>query len=668
MQNRHSFLCLGRAVLGLALLVTASATEAQQVFAHRGVDSRVDYEALNRLGPWDDRNYQLTQDDLDLLGSNEDELRAQVPAFFRVEMRRARPDMPKNGPAQYPRSALQIYRQLYGGYLVEGKVYQHAERRDGRWRVIMKDGIAEDRVDELKFLSGEVKITSPNGAAESAIKVSPTDTDQVIAGTNGPGFLQRMWFSTDGGVSWSQSAALPLGGTCCDPTVDWSSDGSLAYTATLGNCGASGCQVWFYRSSDGGATWTDLAGTPRRVLSTGNNNDKEYIHVDQYGGSPFKDRIYATWHAGNVMKFAGSRDFGEHWSAPVSVSSGVAELGIGSDITTDKVGGVHYFWPAFVSQRILLRSSADGGGHFGALVQVASTNASFTFPLPSIESREAFVYVAADSDRSGGPFGGSVYAAWTDSTGPTSPSNPAANHGRIQVGYSRDGGATWTMTTPHETADELLVDRYHPWLSVAPDGSVHVIFYDTRNNANRQSVDIYHNVSTDGGVTWGTPQRVTARSSPNIANSFEFGDYNGLDMVMNDLIGIWTDNRDESGGTAQSIDVYGAGITTTPSYLLDPTAPGTAGALNTWTTSGGTSGATTFFLFGTTPGTIPVPGCPGLTVDIDPITILGQAVGDASGNASISLSVPASIAGSTFLFQAVELSTCKVSNLTSTTF
>ena len=47
-----------------------------------------------------------------------------------------------------------------------------------------------------------------------------------------------MWYSTNGGSTWTQSGALPQGNTCCDPTVDWSSNGQYAYTSTLGGCGA----------------------------------------------------------------------------------------------------------------------------------------------------------------------------------------------------------------------------------------------------------------------------------------------------------------------------------------------------------------------------------------------------------------------------------------------
>ena len=56
-------------------------------------------------------------------------------------------------------------------------------------------------------------------------------------------------------------------------------------------------------------------------------------------------------------------------------------------------------------------------------------------------------------------------------------------------------------------------------------------------------------------------ERPLGTLSPDIIEGFEFGDYNGMDIVMDQLIAIFTDNRQESGGSGDSIDVYAAGIT-----------------------------------------------------------------------------------------------------------
>jgi len=552
------------AIASVIILLVAGAVSAQTIVQSRGVDARVDYPSLLDYGPWDDRNYDLNQEDLALLGENELELDVQVPLFFRVELRRQFGNLLTTGPVQYPRSSLPRFLIGYGGYLIDGVLYRGAQQVGDRIVVdtslpwMLEEEFIEARI---KSLATDVRVTNPNGGAESAVAINPVDPDIVISGSNGPSSGQQMQYSTDGGESWIVAGALPLGDTCCDPTVAWSSDGSKAYAATLG---WNDARNFIYRSADGGQTWTDLdtetGADPRREVGSG--TDKEYLHVDTHPTSACLDDIYLTWHESNTMKFSRSTDAAHTWTSPLTISSGSAERGIGSDITSDKNGKVFYFWPAFSSQKILVRTSDDCGISFNPTIDVADTEAAFAFPIPSIDEREVFVYVAADVDLTDGPFGGSIYAAWSDSTASTT-GTPSANHARIQVAYSRDGGSTWNTSTPHETADANTVDRWHQWLAVGDDGTVHVVYYDTRNDPTRTSVDMYWSNSTDGAVTWSTPEKLTTQISPDIDSSspfdFQFGDYNGLDVVMDRLIAIFTDNRNEAGGVTDSVDIYAAG-------------------------------------------------------------------------------------------------------------
>jgi len=560
-------------VVFAALASMPALAGAQIIDPALGIDPRVPYASLTRFGPWDDRNYLLTAEDLELLAPNEAEISEAIPVFYRVALRRANPELQRSGPAQYPRSALPRFLILYGGYLYNGKLYRNIEKHGGHFVLVLddEDAISEgdfyERVEAPEALTTDVRVTSPNGGAESAVAINPVNKNLVIAGSNGPGGGQKMHYSTNGGATWNSAAALPLGGTCCDPTVDWSSDGSYAYAAALGG-------VWFYRSADAGQTWDDLAtinGDPRRELHIA-GADKEFMHVDRYAGSLHQDNIYVTWHEGNVMRIARSTNFGHTWSTVVHSSSSNFR-GIGSDVATDKNGAVYHFWPGFNVPNIWVSKSTDGGASFGTPTQVALTQASFIFPIPSMEVREVFVYVSADADLTDGPYGGSIYAAWTDSTAPTS-GVPANNHARIRVAYSRNGGASWTVVTPHPTADATTVDRWHQFLAVAPDGSVHVIFYDTTRDPTRTSVDVYHSVSTNGAQTFSTPTRLTAVQSPNITGSFEFGDYNGLAAVMNQVIAIFTDNRHETGGTGNSVDIYAAGKLLSGKLIVGPSSGG----------------------------------------------------------------------------------------------
>lgn len=559
------------AFVAAALLLLAGVVQAAivqpAIVQSRGADPGVDYAAFARFSPWDDRNYTLTSADVALLSPDEHLLRDPIPVFYRVALRRANPKLPREGVGQYPRSAVNAFKMHYRGYLYDGRIFTRITLMDDGSFGFKDEGVPVAEAYAPQALNGEVRITSPIGAAESAVAINPVNRDLVIAGTNGTDadFRQIMWRSTDGGETWSLAGNLPGPETCCDPTVDWSIDGTIAYTASLTTCGFSGCGVHAYRSTDNGATWV----TPVQLVGSG--ADKEYMHVDRVSASPHSDNIYLAWHEGNVQKFARSTDLGLTYSPVLTLDS--SRRGIGSDLTSDTNGNVYYFYPTIDSAnpaQVRVLKSSDGGASFAPAVVVAPLNDRFDFAIPAMEVRRAFIYVSADTDLSGGPFANRIYAAWTDTTAAES-ATPANNHARIVVARSADGGATWNTTLAHESADLNTVDRFHPWLKVDEVGRVHVIYYDTRVNADRTGVDLFYSRSDDGGVTFTAPTRLSTVKSPNIDDNFEWGDYNGLDIVLDNAIAIYTDNRDELGGTARSVDTYGIGGFAPPagdSYLL----------------------------------------------------------------------------------------------------
>ncbi len=516
------------------------------VDASRGADAAVDYAALARIGPWDDRNYQLTPADIALLSPDEASADDLIPAFFRVELRRANPELPTTGPAQYPRSAFQRFKNKYYGYLINGRLYRELRLdANGDFEVVLKHGQTEKQYLKA-LLATEIRVNNPqHGDAESAIAINPANTQRVIAGTNG-GTGQSMWYSSNGGTSWTKTPELTGTSICCDPTVAWSGTGAVAYSATLGD------GVYVYRSTDFGQTW----GTNVVVPTTNSNVDKEYLHVDTQPLSPHFEKVYICWHLSNVQKFSRSTDLGLTFSTPLTFTGN--PTGIGCDITSDSGGNVYYFYPATSTRQIILKKSTDGGATFATPVVVASTQGSFDFPIPAMPVRRAFIYTSADVDLSQSSFRNTIYVAYTDSTALDVNGDPNANHARIQVAYSRDGGTQWTVRTPHATADANTVDRFHPWLKVDNNGRVHVVFYDTRNSGAglRNGVDFFYSYSETGGDTWSAATRLTTLNMTPANDGFEWGDYNGMDMALTKALGIYTDRRDESDGSGVTVDAY----------------------------------------------------------------------------------------------------------------
>ena len=96
-----------------------SIQDSAQISQLRGVDQRVDYQSLTRYGPWDDRNYGVTREDLSLI-PEKDQYLQNVPVFFKIFLRKEQPNLGEF----YPRSALQRFQILHCGLLVNGILYK----------------------------------------------------------------------------------------------------------------------------------------------------------------------------------------------------------------------------------------------------------------------------------------------------------------------------------------------------------------------------------------------------------------------------------------------------------------------------------------------------------------------------------------------------------------
>ncbi|TAH39483.1 MAG: hypothetical protein EYC70_01480 [Planctomycetota bacterium] len=112
-----------------------------------------------------------------------------------------------------------------------------------------------------------------------------------------------------------------------------------------------------------------------------------------------------------------------------------------------------------------------------------------------------------------------------------------------------------------------------------------------------------------------------------------------------------------------SVGANSAPSTQAPRLLLAPAWPGSGGSSSRIDAGAATPGARVVFAVGSAPGVTPVPGCPGLVLDIAAARALGAASADATGNAGISVAVPAAASGRRVLLQAVEPATCRSSEV-----
>jgi hypothetical protein len=111
------------------------------------------------------------------------------------------------------------------------------------------------------------------------------------------------------------------------------------------------------------------------------------------------------------------------------------------------------------------------------------------------------------------------------------------------------------------------------------------------------------------------------------------------------------------------------GVTPTD-YTLLPADPGVAGGVNDFTTENGTPNRAQALYFGFTRGSTPVTlgGC-STTIELDGARLLGfSADPDGDGSVTISRNIPGQVAGRTVRFQALDISGCEISNVTTETF
>ena len=400
--------------------------------------------------------------------------------------------------------------------------------------------------------------TSPR--SESDVRLNYGDPTRVIAASNDIGSSQAQYFSTNGGATWGPTSNLPLTSTDTsqsDPAVDWTSDG-LAWALTIGVAGAT-LRLRCYQSTTNGQTWTFNS----TVSGTQTGADREIIWVDHSSTSPFRDQIYATWHNGTPVFFA-RRTTGAAaaWQAPIQISgTETTVMGIGGDIKTNSFGDVFVFWPdTGGSRRILVVKSTNGGVTFTPPITIATTFASQRqLFIPADAVRGARVYVSAGAYRTAAK--DLVYAVWTDLTGATGcttgggPGTTATSTCKTRVWFSRstNGGINWSAPAMLNNPTSLN-DQFHAKLSVdESNGNLLVTYQDTVNDTNRLQTDVFMLTSTDDGVTWSTPVRITSARSDETtagADSNQYGDYNGLSGFFGTFFPTWTDRR--AGGTEET--------------------------------------------------------------------------------------------------------------------
>jgi hypothetical protein len=498
--------------------------------------------------------------DFQVLRAEEAGDKIAVPLWLRVLWRKDHPNMeyvPGDGSGGYPLVLKEVHEWMLS----------HPDLRPGE----EGDGALEKALEEKKKPRGPVAVPGGNlrisGAqisprSESDIRVNYWNPSLIVGGSNniqGRGTL-AMFYSADGGASWRQSVT-PREVTesfQSDPAVDWTSDGTAWATAISISTATSPIQLALkaFKSTDNGATWkldSLISGEGQQQA------DKQMMWVDHSETSPYKDTIHVIWHNGREVYVSHRSPGSGSWSDPLQVSGGeTLGTGIGSDIKTDARGNVYAFWPdtgnnpSVNNRKIYFSRSTNGGQSFSKPVAIGSIYQSFQSIVPAQSDRGALVYVTGGAFINGKNT--NLYAAWSDLSGATGCRTPfddpqdnvnSTCKTRIWFSRSTNGGTKWTKPRMLNNQSSKN-DQFNPWLAVdETSGVIGIMYYDTVGEG-RTKVNVFFQMSTNGGSSFNAPVRVSAAPSDGASSvdANQFGDYNALSGIAGTFFPSWTDRRE----------------------------------------------------------------------------------------------------------------------------
>jgi hypothetical protein len=365
-----------------------------------------------------------------------------------------------------------------------------------------------------------------DAANEPSIAVDSTDPSKMAIGWRqfdsiNSDFREGGWgYTTDAGVTWTFPGVLQDGLFRSDPVLHFNEVGDFFYLSLRSDGFSFFCDdVW--GSLNGGQSWALLS--PEKGAHGG---DKEWFTVDKNVGGMghgFQYQIWTDFFACDFGGFNRSIDGGLTWQTPISVPNS-PQWG-----TPDVDTNGNLFIGGESDQFYCIRSSnAQNPGVTPTFDQVTPLNMGGDLIQGGINGiglcGQAFLAV----DRSGTATNNDIYML-------ASVLPPGQSTTEVMFVRSTDGGLTFSA--PIRVNDDANHQSKWHWFgtfSIAPNGRLDAVWYDTRNAVNNIDSQLFYSWSTDGGVTW----------APNIPVSASFNPQAGFpqNQKIGDYITIVSDN------------------------------------------------------------------------------------------------------------------------------
>jgi hypothetical protein len=423
-----------------------------------------------------------------------------------------------------------------------------------------------------------------DAANEPSISVDPTNLNKMVIAWRQfnsiqSNFRQAGWgYTTDGGIHWTFPGVLENNVFRSDPVSHCDETGKFFYLSLQSDQAQSFFCDDVWNSTNGGQSW--MQGGP------GHGGDKEWFTLDTTNGMGhgFQYQFWTGFFACDTGEFTRSTDGGLTWMTPINVpnNADTGTLDVDTNGNLFVGGGGSPFWS-------LRSSNAQIENQTPTFDRVTQVNMGGDLIQGGINGIGLCGQTFLAVDRSGTATNNYVYML-------ASVLPPGRSTTDVMFSRSTDGGQTFSA--PIRINDDPNPQNKWHWfgtLSVAPNGRIDSVWYDTRNAVNNIDSQLFYSWSTDGGVTWAPNVTVSNPFNPQAGfpNNQKIGDYITL---VSDATGAnvayaatFNVNPNAVGGHEQ--DVYyvrvspSGGGTPTPTPTASPTSTPTATATPTPTPS-----------------------------------------------------------------------------------
>lgn len=403
--------------------------------------------------------------------------------------------------------------------------------------------------------------------AEEAIAINPINPNQLFAWSNNiTSNTNSAAFSTNGGSSWTSRFTGTDGWPALagDPTCSFDAFGNL-YGASFNSSFTS---ILIRGSVDAGQTF------PNALLTISGSLDQPTIKAGP-GVAPGQQAAWITYFAGGGLVARGAPAtglgsvgaFGAALSIPGSSSGNFGDVAIGPNgqvaVTFQTPSGGS--GPSTI--RVALNATGSIAGSFVLSPATIPTNVGGFRSIPAQPSRTVDAEVGLAYDISNGPHRGRLHMVYTDA--PTTSSSDL----NIFTRFSDDDGTTWSSALRVNT-DVGVKSQFFSKIALDPTtGNIAVAWYDCRNSASNNTVQLWGTASINGGSSFLPEVQVSAGTTNGVGlgSGNELGDYIGLDFYGGSFYPCWADNSNSTGdnpnGTS-NLDYYTAKVTLVPDVCL----------------------------------------------------------------------------------------------------